>query len=76
MSRQIIFHNASQVATCAGPARGRRGLEMTDAGVRTDVAIAVDGSIIAALGPFEDMEREFPGAERVDCGGRIVTPGL
>jgi imidazolonepropionase len=49
---------------------------MTDAGVSTDVAIAVDGSVIAAVGPFEDMEREFPGAERVDCGGRIVTPGL
>ena len=49
---------------------------MTDAGVSTDVAIAVDGSVIAAVGPFDDMEREFPGAERVDCGGRIVTPGL
>ena len=49
---------------------------MTDAGVSTDVAIAVDGSVIAAVGPVDEMERECPGAERVDCGGRIVTPGL
>ncbi|MEO7103494.1 MAG: imidazolonepropionase [Gemmatimonadaceae bacterium] len=76
VTRRIIFHNASQVATCAGPPRGRRGSEMQDVGVRTDVAIATDGPLIVAVGAFNDIERDFQDAERVDCGGRIITPGL
>lgn len=76
MTRRIIFHNASQVATCAGPPRGRRGVEMQDVAIRTDVAIAIDGPLIAAVGAFNDIERDFEDAERVDCGGRIITPGL
>ncbi|MEO7043139.1 MAG: imidazolonepropionase [Gemmatimonadaceae bacterium] len=76
MTRRIIFHNASQVATCAGSPRGRRGAEMRDVGIRSDVAIAFDGPLIAAVGPFNDIERDFQGAERFDCGGRIITPGL
>jgi len=76
VTRRIIFHNASQVATCAGPPRGRRGVEMQDVAIRTDVAIAIDGPLIAAVGAFNDIERDFEDAERVDCGGRIITPGL
>lgn len=44
--------------------------------IMADVAIAVDGPLIAAIGSFDDIERNFPDAERVDCGGRVVTPGL
>ena len=72
----LIFTNASQIITCAGPARGRRGAEMRDAGVRTGVAVAVDGEKIAAVGPLADLERQFPGAEHVDCAGMVLTPGL
>ena len=43
LSRTLLFVNASQVVTCAGPARARRGAEMSDAGVRTGVGVAVDG---------------------------------
>ena len=74
--RTIIFHNASQVVTCAGPARGRRGAEMSDAGVLTAAAIAVDNALVAGVGTLSEMERDWPSAERVDCGGRVVTPGL
>jgi imidazolonepropionase len=49
---------------------------MADAGVRNDVAIAVRGSSIAAVGALNDIERGYPGAEHVDCAGRVVTPGL
>jgi imidazolonepropionase len=76
VTQTIIFHDASQVVTCAGPARGRRGAEMADAGVCDDVAIAVRGSSIAAVGALNDIERGYPGAEHVDCAGRVVTPGL
>jgi imidazolonepropionase len=49
---------------------------MADAVVRRDVAIAIDGSGIAATGALGDIERAYPDAESVDCGGRVVTPGL
>ncbi|HEY5087537.1 MAG TPA: imidazolonepropionase, partial [Gemmatimonadaceae bacterium] len=76
MARRIIFHDASQVATCAGPARGRRGAEMSEAAIQTGVAIAIDDGHIAAVGAFADIERDYPDAEYMDCAGRVVTPGL
>ena len=71
-----LFVNASQVATCAGPARARRGKELADAGVLSGAAVAVEGERIAAVGPRAELERAYPAAERVDCGGRLLTPGL
>ena len=41
-SALLLFVNASQVVTCAGPARARRGREMGDAAVRDGVAVLVD----------------------------------
>ena len=49
---------------------------MRDAGIRGDVAVAVVGERIAAVGPPSALEREFPDATRIECGGRVLTPGL
>lgn len=68
--------NASQVVTCAGPARGRRGPEMSDAGVQTDVAVAVAGSSIAGVGSIADLRSRFSGADEYDCNGGVLTPGF
>jgi imidazolonepropionase len=73
---QLLFVNASQVVTCAGPARARRGAEASDTAIRENTAVAVDGERIAALGLSDDLEKQFPEAHRVDCGGRLLTPGL
>jgi imidazolonepropionase len=72
----LLFVNASQIATCAGPARARRGAEMRDAGVVTGQAVSVVGERIAAVGPQRELERAYPGAARVDCRGGVLTPGL
>lgn len=72
----LLFVNAKQVVTCAGPGRARRGREMDDAGVLTDTAIAVSGEKIAAVGERSKLERKFPVARQVDCAGTIITPGL
>ena len=45
-------------------------------GVETDAAVATRGDRIAAVGPRAVLEREFRDAERIDCSGCIVTPGL
>jgi imidazolonepropionase len=49
---------------------------MRDAGIQSGVAVAVTGDTIAAVGPRDALEREFPEAERIDCAGRLLTPGL
>jgi imidazolonepropionase len=72
----LLFVNASQVVTCAGPARARRGSEMGDAQVRRGVGVLVVGERIADVGPPHELERAHPNAHRVDCGGGLVTPGL
>lgn len=71
-----LLVGAAQVATCAGPPRARRGAEMRDAAVLSDAAVAIDGERIAALGPRASLERDFPGAQHVDCSGCVLTPGL
>ncbi len=49
---------------------------MADAGVRTNVAVAINGSLISAVGTLDDLQRAYPDAEALDCGGRVMTPGL
>jgi imidazolonepropionase len=49
---------------------------MDDAGVVTGVSVAVVADRIAAVGPTKELERTYVEASRVDCGGRVLTPGL
>lgn len=76
MPSQSLFINVSQVVTCAGAPRARRGAELGDAGILAGAAVAVDAERIAAVGPQEALERAFPAAERIDCDGGVLTPGL
>ena len=73
---QLLFLDAAQVVTCAGAPGARRGAALNDAGVRTAVAVAVDGDRIAAVGPQGALEKKYPHAERIDCAGGVLTPGL
>ncbi|MFN8667198.1 MAG: hypothetical protein U0164_08305 [Gemmatimonadaceae bacterium] len=71
-----LFLNASQVVTCAGPARARRGEELRDAGVLSRAAVAVEGDRIVAVGSEDQLQREYPDAALVDCGRGVLLPGL
>ncbi|HWJ23068.1 MAG TPA: hypothetical protein VNS52_12010, partial [Gemmatimonadaceae bacterium] len=75
-ARRLLFVNARQVVTCAGPPRARRGAEMGDAAIVPRAAVAVVGAEIAAVGPEDSLQRDYEDAERVDCGGGVLTPGL
>jgi imidazolonepropionase len=70
----LVFTGAAQVATCTGPARETEGSD--PAGAREGVAVAVEGGRIAAVAGEAELLARFPGAERVECGGGILTPGL
>lgn len=73
---EILFVNASQIITCAGPPRARRGPEMLDAGVRSGFSVAVREGVIADVGPSDAIERSYPRAERVDCARGVLGPGF
>ena len=71
-----LFVNASQVVTCAGPPRARRGAEMADVALGARAAVAVTGDHVAAVGPEAELRNRFPNAREMDCGGGVLTPGL
>ncbi len=49
---------------------------MADAGVLTDIAVAVSDGRIAALGAAKDLLPAYGGGEVVDCRRGVLTPGL
>jgi imidazolonepropionase len=71
-----LFVNASQVVTCAGPARARRGTEMADAGVRRDTAILVEQGTIVAVDDERALRHANPTAAITDCAQGVVTAGF
>ncbi|MBM3907883.1 MAG: imidazolonepropionase [Gemmatimonadetes bacterium] len=73
---KLLFDNAAQLVTAAGPARARRGDELRALEVLTGAALIVDDGRIAAVGPREAMRAAAPDAAVVDCGGRVLMPGL
>jgi imidazolonepropionase len=74
--KDLLFVNSAQVVTCAGPDRARKGSEMREAGILKNVAVAVSGGRIAAIGGSRDLEGAYSGAEIIDCRGGVLTPGL
>ena len=72
----LLFVDAAQVVTCAGPPRARRGQEMGDVRAAAGLAVAVEGDRIASVGPQAELERAYPSAQRVDCSRVVLTPGL
>ncbi len=72
----MLFVNASQVVTCAGPGRARRGVEMADAGVRDHTAVVVRGEQIVAVGDESEMRGAYRGATEIDCAAGVLMPGL
>ncbi|MDQ8164233.1 MAG: imidazolonepropionase [Gemmatimonadota bacterium] len=71
-----LLVNASQVVTVAGPSRARRGHEMRTMEVLTGAAVAFGDGIILGVGPQDELLKRYAGAETIDCGGGVLTPGL
>ncbi|HET7230597.1 MAG TPA: imidazolonepropionase [Longimicrobium sp.] len=70
----LVFVNAAEVARCTGPSRG--GDDADPAATLARGAVAVRRGAIIAVGSEDEILRAHPDAERVDCGGRVLTPGL
>jgi 5-methylthioadenosine/S-adenosylhomocysteine deaminase len=39
-------------------------------------AVVIQGTTIAAVGPQEEMRQEYSAAQEIDCGGKVLMPGL
>ena len=39
-------------------------------------AIAITGNSIVAVGPEAEIRKEYAGSEALDCGGKVLLPGL
>lgn len=73
---EFLLVNASQVVTCAGARRARRGGAMADVAARDRWAVAVRHDVIDAVGPDEEVRRAYPDWDVVDCGGGLLAPGF
>jgi imidazolonepropionase len=62
-----LLMGAAQVVTCD---------VMDERAVRTGQAVAMEGGRVVAVAPEPELARRFRGAERVDCAGGVLTPGL
>jgi len=65
-----------QVTLFTGAAEVVTGESTGPDGIRTGVAVAVRNGTIAAIGAEAELARRFPGAQRVDCSGCVITPGF
>lgn len=72
----LLFVNAAQVVTCAGPGRARVGPEMRDAGARSGVAVLVSGETIVSVDDEASLRTTWPNATIVDCAQGLLTPGF
>jgi imidazolonepropionase len=75
--KEFLVVNSSQLVTMAGAARPRIGPEMRELAIVPNGAMLVRDGRIAAVGTRAEVEPlANAGAEVVDAGGRVVTPGF
>ena len=68
----LVVHGAAELVV--GPGEGVRDLELVE-----DGAVAVENGRVAAVGPTDDVCREYPperAGKTIDATGRTVLPGF
>jgi imidazolonepropionase len=72
-SAVLLFVNAASVATCTGaPRQG----DDEDPAAAVQAAVVVQDGKIGEIGAEAELAQRFPDAERIDCRGGLLTPGL
>ena len=65
-----VLRNIGELATC--PPDNPQG----DAGLVANAALALSGGRVAWAGPESELPAEYAAEDTLDCGGRLVVPGL
>lgn len=77
MKDTLLVINCSQLVTLAGPRRPRLGAEMRELNIIEGGAMLVRGGLVERTGTRAEVEPLVgAGAEVLDAGGRVVTPGF
>jgi imidazolonepropionase len=74
MQSDLNIVHASQLLTVAGPARARRGHELSELGIIRDGAVAIRDGVIQWAGPTDHLPDKS--APDFDVSGKIVLPGF
>jgi len=69
----LILVGAAQLAACTGPPRAERDV---DPAAAQEAAVAVADGRVLAVAPKAELLRRYPHADRFDCDGGLITPGL
>jgi imidazolonepropionase len=74
--KSLALLHASQLVTLFGPKRPRVGNELGELGIIRDGGILIRDGKIDVVGKSDEIEKKADGAEIVDLGGRVVSPGF
>ncbi len=74
---ELLLENIGQLCTVPAHANGpQRGEALGALGMVEDAALAVADGQIVAFGPSAELRTRYSATQRIDAGGRLVTPGL
>src|SRR5687767_5004894 len=73
---KIAIVNIGQLVTLGGAPIPRTRAAMRDLAIIEDAAVLCRDGVIEAVGRSAEMASEIEGAQIIDAGGSVVTPGL
>lgn len=76
MKADSIIYNAGQLLTCSSNNQPKRLLQMRDAGIVQDGAIAISEGKIAGVGTSAEILKNFTGENIIDARGKVVCPAF
>ncbi|MEE9236622.1 MAG: imidazolonepropionase [Thermoplasmata archaeon] len=75
-SGDLLISNVGQLLTLAGHTKPRTGSALMDLGILNKAAILIEGGLITAVGPQDEVAAEAGDVEALDARGRLVMPGF
>jgi imidazolonepropionase len=70
----MLIHSIAQLLTVSGPPQ--RGHKLGNLGMIENAAVLVEGDLITAIGPSEEMRVIYADEEMLDAAGCVVMPGF
>ena len=76
MKADLLITNIGQLVTCASGGKPKCGMEMRDAGLIENGAVAIAQGRFVDVGRAEEVVSQYTAEEVVDAKGNVVCPGF
>lgn len=76
MKADLLITNIGQLVTCASGGKPKCGMEMRDAGLIENGAVAIAQGRFVDVGRAEEVLSQYTAEEVVDAKGNVVCPGF